>query len=375
MKLQLTARRSNRNSAWSKAPSDASTIASRQGFKEYDIEPFRITRASFLGRILNKLHLLSFVELIQFAVLFNYLILRFYLSRGGELFIQHPIPSIIYADLRRILSLSRLKHVGVRITLLVHDIGMLRGNSIAVGGKTDTEKEYAVFHVADRLIVHNERMKSWFLEQGFSEKSLSVLGIFDYLCSPHTQLYSCHPMSNPPRIAIAGGMAPGKSKFLESLGIITDVSWRLYGPDFDKARIQGATIEYCGSYPPDLIPSQLVDADFGLVWDGDSIETCSGATGQYLLYNNPHKLSLYVASGLPVIVWAKSAIADFVLRHRIGLAVLSLKDIGKAISNLSASEHAQMHKNINIIGKRLRQGDFLSQILSDSTLYFCSDKA
>ena len=52
-------------------------------------------------------------------------------------------------------------------------------------------------------------------------------------------------------------------------------------------------------------------------------------------FNNPHKLSLYVALGLPVIVWREAAIAEFVLKQGIGITVsdlLELNDISTKVS-------------------------------------------
>ena len=56
---------------------------------------------------------------------------------------------------------------------------------------------------------------------------------------------------------------------------------------------------YFGSFLPDELPAAL-EGGFGLVWDGDSAETCSGVFGEYLRYNNSHKASLYLASGFPL---------------------------------------------------------------------------
>ena len=58
---------------------------------------------------------------------------------------------------------------------------------------------------------------------------------------------------------------------------------------------------------------------FGLVWDGMSSETCKGSFGEYLRINNPHKTSLYLASGIPVIIWSKAALAEFIEKNKCGI--------------------------------------------------------
>jgi len=66
---------------------------------------------------------------------------------------------------------------------------------------------------------------------------------------------------------------------------------------------------------------------FGLVWDGEEIETIAGTTGEYLRYNSPHKASLYIVSGLPLIVWKESAIYELVKQYNIGFGVSNLMEL------------------------------------------------
>ena len=100
----------------------------------------------------------------------------------------------------------------------------------------------------------------------------------------------------------------------------------LYGINYDEQNITSLNVEYKGAFLPNEIPSKL-EGSFGLVWDGDSTDGCNGASGDYIRYNNPHKLSLYISSCLPVIVWSQAAIADFVRQHNIGFCVDKLIDI------------------------------------------------
>lgn len=117
-----------------------------------------------------------------------------------------------------------------------------------------------------------------------------------------------------------------------------------------------------GSFKPEDLPSEL-KGDFGLVWDGTSAETCAGNTGEYLKYNNPHKTSLYLASGMPVIVWRQAAIADFVLENGVGIAVDSLYGLDHVIANISDEEYRTMCENVNRIGEKLRSGYYFMNAL------------
>ena len=55
-----------------------------------------------------------------------------------------------------------------------------------------------------------------------------------------------------------------------------------------------------------------MEGNWGLVWDGNSIDTCSGNFGEYLRLNAPFKFSLYLAAKRPVVVWRESAMAEYV---------------------------------------------------------------
>ena len=114
------------------------------------------------------------------------------------------------------------------------------------------------------------------------------------------------------------------------------------------------------------MPDELIKnltGKYGLVWDGDSIETCSGGKGEYLKINNPHKLSLYLAVGLPVIIWDEAAEADFVLRENVGFTVRSLYELPGKMSDISDNNYEIMKKNAETVGARLRNGEYLTMAL------------
>lgn len=119
-------------------------------------------------------------------------------------------------------------------------------------------------------------------------------------------------------IAIAGNLSPEKCsyiyKFIENN---PELKINLYGVGY-KGRSEYSNAEYHGSFSPEELPSKL-DSAYGLVWDGPEITSCSGDFGKYLRFNNPHKLSLYMAAGIPVVTWKQAAIADFVEKHQVGL--------------------------------------------------------
>lgn len=106
-----------------------------------------------------------------------------------------------------------------------------------------------------------------------------------------------------------------------------------------------------------------MNGDFGLVWDGPESKTCTGVYGDYLKFNNPHKTSLYLASGLPIIIWKEAAMAQFVLKNECGIVIDSLDDIEFKLSKISSASYRKMKMNAEEIGKKLRSGHFTRSAL------------
>ena len=107
------------------------------------------------------------------------------------------------------------------------------------------------------------------------------------------------------------------------------------------------------------------EGDFGLVWDGFSVDACTGNFGEYLKYNNPHKTSLYIRCGLPVIIWDQAALSDFVRSNGIGICISSLAELDTILSSLTPAQYAKMKQNTVEISKRLSQGYYITKALSE----------
>ena len=135
----------------------------------------------------------------------------------------------------------------------------------------------------------------------------------------------------------------------------------LYGPN--KAATYPKNITHYGSFPPDELPAKLTQ-NFGLVWDGTSIERCDGSFGNYLKYNDPHKTSLYLSSGLPVIIWKEAALADFIVKNQVGLAVDNLAQLDEILNELTPEEYYQMCQNVAKVAHKMRTGAYLKEAVT-----------
>ena len=279
------------------------------------------------------------------------------LGAGDELVIQFPI---IHHTFFISQLIKQAQKRGAKFYLLIHDIETLRhaaGSEVKFRHKVRNyfQEKKALMSV-DGIIVHNEIMKKVLVGQGVPADKMVSLEIFDYLIPNFAEKPN---LQKDQPIIVAGNLNPAKSGYLYNLP--DQPAYNLYGVGYDESRALKNTT-YFGSFMPDDLPAAL-EGSFGLVWDGDSSETCQGSYGNYLRFNNSHKASLYLASGFPVVVWKESALAHFILEKSCGIAVASLHDLEAALENLTEKEYADLSENARRIGKDLREGYYLRSAL------------
>ena len=280
------------------------------------------------------------------------------LGAGDELLIQFPI---IHHTFFISQLIKQAQNRGVKFYLVIHDIETLRhvGNSaVKLRHKVRNYfQEKAALTSVDGIIVHNDIMKNALTIQGIPSDKMVSLEIFDYLI-PNFEEKSVPQKEEA--IIIAGNLIPTKSGYLYNLP--EQPAYNLYGMGYDESRALKNTT-YFGSFMPDDLPNAL-QGSFGLVWDGDSSETCQGSFGNYLRINNSHKASLYLASGFPLVVWKESALAHFVLDKQCGIAIDSLNDLQKALDDLTDRDYMKLSANARQVGVALRNGDYLKSAIS-----------
>lgn len=273
---------------------------------------------------------------------------------GDTLFVQYPLPYYPKVGKLALPFLKRIKSRGVKIIYLIHDLDSLRGMSQQI------EQDYIA--CADVLIAHNDVMAA--MLKGTYEKPVVSLDIFDYLIpgfKPNEE--TGHG------IDVAGNLNHEKAGYLYGLASnYRNAHFNLYGPNFDESSEEASW--YKGSFPPDDLPNYLTGA-FGLIWDGDSAETCSGLYGEYLRINNPHKLSLYLACGKPVLIWDQAAEAAFVESQGVGKSVSSIEEGLDFVASISEESYRTMKSNCLALAKKLQSGYYTKQAVL-AALGLCS---
>lgn len=269
--------------------------------------------------------------------------------------LQYPfaVDSKFYRGMTKFL-LSR------KSVLWLHDIGSLRNES----GNQQVKKEINLFNKFEFIVSHNKYMTQWLKSNGAKSKIVD-LEMFDYLVANKSEAspINIENVSCDRHVVhFAGNLSREKSEFIYSgLAKMSRLHIKLYGNNFDS-HFENSQLDYQGSYPPDILPLKL-QGGFGLVWDGNSVTTCDGNYGRYLRFNNPHKTSLYLAAGIPVVVWDKAAVADFVIREKVGITISSLEEMQATLEKITEQDYIQLRNNAKQISNKLKSGYYSKQVL------------
>ena len=273
------------------------------------------------------------------------------IPRGAR--VVYVYPDILQYDfLFPLLALK--KH---RKTAIVCDIDSLRCGS----GELSRE-DFSRIDRFDEIIVHTPMMKEVLVKAGMNPGKLKVIDLFDYLAErPYTGV---RRKSN--RICYAGNL--DKSIFLRRLPLLYETEDRTVGmPSFNLYGIESPNlprsehIVYKGKFHPDDLSG--LEGSWGLVWDGDTPDTCGGPFGNYLRVNIPHKTCLYLSACMPVIIWKEAALAPLIEKNKLGIAVNSLYEIPERIASIPEEEYDQMFRNVQEYSAKLRNGEMLEKML------------
>ena len=341
--------------ACSKPHTDAEKTANALGFESVYLYGSRLSK---LGKpIWKKIFLHAYNLFYQAYVLWQARCLN--KIKDSDIFIQYGFSTESMFSVVR-----KLKRNNNRIILLIHDLDSLRldgeGSSVAsayIRKLHRNEKE--LLRNTDVVIAHSEPMEKELRKLGFNGTT-ETLRFFDYLNGYEAE-QNTTDIKNKINIVFAGNLE--KSLFVKKLYTLEtypNLRYHLYGKHTNDIPTNESVI-YKGCFQNDNIAD--IDGTWGLVWDGESVDTCKGNFGEYLKINAPFKFSLYLAKGLPVIVWKASAMAKYVEEYGLGITVNSLNDIYPTIQKLSTSQIEQIKENVNKYSAFVKKGEMLSCVL------------
>ena len=325
----ITTGTANEKTAWTKARMDVKSILTGRGYRPVPLPEMSYnpgTWARFAAQIRREA------------------------GAGDHLVLEYPI-----GDRLRCYFTSWIgRALGVKTYAVIHDLNSLRSRDSPVA------REMGILGAFDGLVSHNAAMTRWLREAGLKNRIVN-LDLFDY-CSRSVDAWHEATPHQPWQVLCAGNLSPEKAGYVYNprLGELEGVQISLYGAFFQPEEMPESPVRYKGVFEPDH-PVLDRKYHFGLIWDGDEVDRCGGVFGDYMRYNNPHKLSLYVSMGLPVIVWKEAAIARFVVENRIGVAVADLREMSAMA--LGTDDYREMAANVQALGTKVRSGDFLAGAL------------
>lgn len=280
------------------------------------------------------------------------------LNSGDRIFIQYPLLNTTYSFEKFLVECSKKN---IETIAIIHDLDSLRftvendGKNVV---KRVSHEDHTYLPLFSKVICHNESMKNELLKFNVNESSIIILGIFDYLTNVSGNIDRFN-LQSP--IVIAGNLNTQKVGYLEDLNLLKNLNFNLYGMGYSNK--SSANVFYKGAFKPEDLLLEI-KGSFGLVWDGDSLDTCKGGYGKYLQYNNPHKASMYLAAGLPLIVWKDSALSDFVEKENLGLCISSLLDLETVIRNISLKDYMEIKRKCAILSEKVKNGYFMVNAIS-----------
>lgn len=332
------------NDGGKKARTDINKILQKHGYKEI-----------FIPYITKTKHIFKLIRGI-----FN-TILLFIIPHNSILVYQVPHSRFIVFD-KIILKVQALRNI--YLVVIIHDIESLR--KIYIRNSKQSIWEQKIYEKCDVLICHNEIMKKYLVSRGIKAKKIMPINIFDYIVQNN---FETNYLGNKNIVSIAGNLTYIRNAYIYKLSELNtnNIEFKLYGFGIDFS-LFNKDIKYYGSFSPSEIVSKLTDG-WGLVWEGQSLNECSGVTGEYTHYINQHKVSLYLVSGLPIIIWTNAGLADFVKDNGLGICISSLNEMEQAINAVSSAQYAQIKKNVEQIAYQLRNGHYTSNVIKKAEYY------
>lgn len=274
------------------------------------------------------------------------------LRHGDILVLQYPLKKYFS-------FLCRAAHRrGAHVVTVIHDLGSMRRRRLT------PEKEISRLSNADYVIASNEVMRQWLNDHGI-QRPTGALGLFDFI-SPARLPGKSKPAESPV-VVYAGALGMRKNAFLLKMPEMAgQFTLRVFGnaeglPGLNETK----SVDVRGF----LAADKFVDTapgDFGLVWDGDSLDSCTGSFGEYLRWNSPHKASFYLRAGMPLIVWSRSALAPLINELKAGIAVDSLNELPARLASMSADDYAAMSDAARHVACRLQNGGFFTEALKQA---------
>lgn len=272
-------------------------------------------------------------------------------SNSIAVFIDQVSPRIT-----RRMVYSTLKRKNVAIIPLLEDIDPLRSSEMT---PTQKKRELNRLHQAKYIISQNRKESKLLENMGFDVPKIE-LNVLDFLSDKIDS--SKKEKNNKWKVCYGGNLTEQQSGFLKEIKESDSVEYYIYGKgEVSKQLPKGAI--YKGSFSAENCVGNL-EGNWGLVWNGQSLEiNLRDNKSTYYNYVSPHKFSMYILCGMPLIVYSGSAMAEFVQKNKCGIIIDKLDQIPKRLNLVSNTAYQEMHQNVLEIAQKISSGFFTKEVL------------
>ena len=277
-----------------------------------------------------------------------------YLSirKGDVVVIQYPMTKAFE------IIAKKARRRGAKVIAVVHDLHAPRELTIT------PERESKILNLCDVVLTHNDSMQRWLSENGCTARLVNY-EIMDYLSgisAPHKP-----EKEDGFSLYFIGNASAEVNEFLyEMAREMPDTKIYVYGPNFDKAKAADTPnlIEMGSAKDTDLMAGHK--GDFGIAWYGSSLDGAKGRLGEYMSLNNPHKVSLYLRCGTPVVVWKHAGCAKFLQDNGVDVSVDSLRELPEILNAMTPEKYASMCGKAHEVSDRIASGHHLRKAIDQA---------
>ncbi|MCQ6659189.1 hypothetical protein [Leuconostoc citreum] len=249
--------------------------------------------------------------------------------------------------------LNKLKEHQALVVIVAHDVLSIRDEQVV-----RFNSEIKLFNLANIIIVHTVAMKLRLKQYGV-KVPMMTRELPSYQTTLNDTTVRSHDFN---QVIYAGNIA--KAQWLLQYDQDTPISLFGHWSWQDGPEILFSSVNYHGSVDEAQLPLQSFNG-FGLVWDGWQIPDFE-TIGRYTKYNWPMKASMYLASGLPIITWKGSPLAELTDKYNIGFSLDDLGNLTDEMSRINVEQFKIMKQAAIIYGENIRNGFNTKSVIFDA---------
>lgn len=244
------------------------------------------------------------------------------------------------------------RHRNIRLGIFIHDVMSM----MAGGTEEDYRETIENCNMADLIIVPTEDMLNFLRKRGLKVKKTLIQPMWDL---PFGEELRSPELDR--RILFSG--SPEKFDFVSRWNYDIPL-WVFADGDFADSdpREDGRNVLFEGWKNTTDLLIEYTRGGFGLVWN-------PGQQPDYYKCSQPHKLSGYLAAGIPVIIQKGLSHAQTVADYELGCVVDSLDEAADKVRTVTEEEYRRLAENTRNIGDLIRGGFFTKKLLVDTINY------